>query len=191
MDFDKVIKERKSVRTYKPKRVAFGDILEAINASIQGPFASNQNNIKFIIIEDEKIIAKIAHHADQLWINEAPALIIVCADNTHLEAQYGERGKDYSKQQAGAAINTILLKLTDLGLASCWVGAFSYEIIKELLKIPAHIHIEAIIPVGYEKGSIKKPKKQDIQAVLRWENWMQGRRPALFEPGPHYKKELF
>ena len=54
MKFDDVVKERKSVRSFKPKRVAFGDLLEAIDCAMQGPFAGNMENLKFIIIEDEK-----------------------------------------------------------------------------------------------------------------------------------------
>jgi nitroreductase len=187
MDFDKVVKERKSVRNYKSKGVKFEHLLEAVDAALQGPFAGNHNNLKFIIVEEAKTIKNIAKHCGQAWVNEAPALIIVCSDGTQLEKQYYERGKDYSKQQAGAAIAAILLKLADLKLSSCWVGAFDYEIIKELLKIPAHIHIEAIIPAGYEKGSAKKPRKSELQNVLRWENWNNYRRPALFETGPMHK----
>lgn len=187
MDFDKVIEERRSVRKFKPKRVKFGDIPEAIDCAIKGPFAGNINNLKFLIIENEKTIKTIAKHTNQTWINEAPALILVCADETHLINQYGERGKDYSRQQAGAAINTLILKLTEIGINSCWVGSFSYEIIKEILKIPDHIHIEAIIPVGYEKGKAKKPRKQELETVLRWENWNTYKRPTIFKEAPMYK----
>ena len=47
---------------------------------------------------------------------------------------HGERGRIYARQQAGAAINTLLLKLTDLGLQSCWVGSYDDEKIRELLE---------------------------------------------------------
>ncbi|MCU0642416.1 MAG: nitroreductase family protein [archaeon] len=184
MDFDKVIQERKSVRCFKNKIVNFGTVIEAIDSAIQGPFAGNFNNLKFVIVESEKTIDNIAKQASQTWINQAPTLIIVCSEDMHLENQYGARGKDYARQQAGAAIATILMKLTDLGLSSCWVGAFNYEIVKEMLKIPAHVHIEAIIPVGYEKGSLKKPRKTPIEGVLRWENWNTTRRPPLFREAP-------
>jgi len=188
MNFDKVIEERHSARAFKPKRVKFGDILEAIDASIKGHFAGNINNLKFVIVEDEQKIKKISKHADQTWINEAPAVIIVCADDLRLENMYGKRGYEYSRQQAGAAINTLILKLTDLGINSCWVGAFDYEIMKEILKIPQNIHIEAIIPVGYEKGKAKRERKQELETAIRWEDYKTLKRPSLFEEAPVYKK---
>jgi nitroreductase len=187
MDFNKVINERHSVRKFKPKSVKFEDILEAIDCAIKGPFAGNQNNLKFLIVEDKKTIPLLAKHASQDCICEAGAVIVVCSDDTQLEHQYGERGKDYTRQQAGAAISTIILKLTDLGIDSCWIGSFDYEIIKEMLKIPQSIHIEAMITVGYEKGTCKKPRKQELETVLRWENWNNRNRPPFFKEGRMYK----
>jgi len=187
MDFDKVIEERHSVRMFKSKKVDFGDILEAIDCAIKGPFAGNQNNLKFVIVEDKKTIATLAKHASQEYVNEASAVILVCSDDTQLEQQYGERGKDYSRQHAGAAINTLILKLTDLGINSCWVGSFDYEITKEVLKIPQSVHIEAMIPVGYERGKCKKPRKQELETVIRWENWNNKKRPTFFKEAPLHK----
>ena len=188
MDFDSVIGARHSSRTFKPKRVAFGDILDSIDAAIKGPFAGSMNNLKFIVVEDNKIIKAIAKHASQAWINEASAVVVICADDINLENQYGKRGYDYSRQQAGAAINTLMLKLTDLGINSCWIGAFDYEIVKEILKIPQNIHIEAIVPVGYEKGKGKKERKLDLESVTRWEDFKTTKRPTIFHEAPAYKK---
>lgn len=187
MDFDKVIDARHSSKSFKAKRVHFGDILDAIDAAIKGPFAGNMNNLKFIIVEDEKAIKSISKHASQTWINEASAVVVICADDINLENQYGKRGYDYSRQQSGAAINTLMLKLTDLGINSCWIGAFDYEIMKELLKIPQNIHIEAIIPIGYEKGERKKERKLDLESVTRWEDFKTAQRPTIFKEAPIHK----
>jgi len=188
MDFDKVIEERHSVRSFKPKKVNFADILEAVDSAIKGPFAGNLNNLQFLIVENSKTITLLAKHTNQSWVNESPVLVLICSDDTHLENQYGERGKDYSRQQAGAAINTFILKLADLGIDSCWVGSFDFEIVKEILKIPQNIHIEAMIPAGYEKGKTKKPRKQNLENVLNWETWNNGLRPPLFNEAPLRKR---
>ena len=106
----------------------------------------------------------------------------MCSDDSHLENIYGERGRSYNKQQAGAAIQTVLFKLVDLGLAATWVGAYTDEFVKNSLGIPAHIQIEAVIPVGYEKAERfkKEKKKKRLENVIYWEKWEQDKRPALF-----------
>jgi hypothetical protein len=39
-----------------------------------------------------------------------------------------------------------------------------------------------VIPIGFEgEGVKKKEKKKDLENVLYWEEWGNGRRPAPFE----------
>lgn len=183
MELDTIIKKRKSVRDFTKKKPSWKSILEAIDAANQGPFAGNHNYFKFIIIEEKDTIKKLAKIAEQPWISQSSILLIVCSDDTHLENLYGERGRIYSRQQAGAVIQTILLKLVDFSLSACWVGAFTDEIIKQSLKIPQHIQIEAIIPVGYEdkKEKQQKPRKKELENSLYWEKWGTTHRPPLFK----------
>jgi nitroreductase len=182
MDFDKVVEKRHSVHSFKKKKASWKDALEAIDAAIKGPFAGNINTLRFIIIENKKKIKELAKHSHQSFISETGLVIVACSDDTHLENQYGERGRVYNKQQAGAAIMTLFLKLTDIGLSTCWVGAFEDEKIKSVLGIPEHIQVEAILPIGYKKPTkATKKRKSKLEDVLRWESWEQKRRPALFE----------
>ena len=184
MEFDSVVEKRMSVRSFKNKKVSWKDIMDAIDFSIKGPFADGVNTLNFLIIEEPDKINKIAEFADQTWINESSILVVVCSDDTHLENLHGERGRVYSRQQGGAAISTFLLKLTDMGLSGCWVGSYSDELIKQFLKIPSHIQVEAIISVGYSSGkSEKKKQKKNLEHSIFWEEWNERNRPSLIQEG--------
>lgn len=180
MEFDEVIKKRHSVRNFKNKRVSWKLILKAIDSALQGPFANNLNTLSFIVIENAETIKRIADIAEQDWINDSSAVLVVCSNTEPLEQLYEERGRIYSKQQAGSAISTLLLKLTDLKIAGCWVGAFDEEKLRLLLKVPKETEIEAIIPVGYEEGKTPKKRKRDLDTVLFWEEWGERKRPTFF-----------
>lgn len=183
MDLDTAIEKRHSSRSFKSKKASWKSVMEAIDSANQAPFSDNRNNLKFIILENEKTISKIAEFAEQIWINEASILVIVCSNDSNLENMHGDRGRIYSRQQAGAAIQNLLLKLTDLGLNSCWVGSYKDEFIKQLLKIPMHIQIEAVIPVGYESKKPEKKRKQSLDNILYWEKWDEKKRPAFIQEG--------
>jgi nitroreductase len=185
MEFDVIVKKRKSARAFSKKKVSWKNILEAVDAALQGPFAGNQNNLRFLIVEKQETIKAIAKLCEQEWISQAQTLILVLSNDINLENMYGERGRIYSRQQAGAAIQTILLKLTELGLGSCWVGAYSDELLKSKLEIPQHIQIEAVIPVGYSDEKTPKKNKKELENALYWERWEQIRRPTNFEPVRH------
>ena len=177
MEFDKVIQKRVSVREFKNKKVPWHKVLDAIDSALQGPFAGNTNNLRFIIVEDENTKKVMSKHSQQNWVEDAKFVIVVCSDPPKLERLYEERGEYYSRQQAGAAVNTIMLKLADLKIGSCWVGAYSDELLKQKLKIPGHIHIEAMIAVGYPKEKVKKPDKYTLENTIRWNTWDNENKP--------------
>ncbi len=181
MEFDEVVRERKSVRGFTQKKVDWKNILDAVDVAIQGPFAGNHNHIKFLIVEDDKMINELAKMCEQTWIGEAQAVVIVVSDDTTLENLYHERGRVYSRQQAGAVISTFLLKLVDLGLGACWVGAYSDKDIKLSLKIPEDMQIEAVIPIGYDREHLERKKKKNIESCIFWERWGDSRKPGPFE----------
>jgi nitroreductase len=186
MELAQAINKRKSTRSFKKKSTDWRDILEAIDSANQAPFAGNQNHLKFIIVQNKNTIKELAKHSSQTWIAESQLLIIVCSDDSHLEEHYGERGRIYGKQQAGAAIENLLLRLTDLGISSCWVGAFTDELVRNCLKIPSHIQVEAIIPTGYAQSSEPKKKKKSLEDTIYWEKWDSSRKPTIFKEKPGY-----
>jgi len=183
MEFDDVIKKRISIRNFGKKKVKWADVLEAVDSSLQGPFAGNKGNLNFLIVEDEKKIKDISKFCNQDWISQMSILVIVCSNDEQLESVYGLRGRVYSRQQAGASIQTLIFKLTDMGLDSCWVGAYDDSMIRKRLEIPKYIQIEAVIPIGYrsEKEKHEKKGKRNLDNSLFWDKWDQSKRPSLFE----------
>ncbi|MEK6855780.1 MAG: nitroreductase family protein, partial [Nanoarchaeota archaeon] len=187
-------KKRRSVRSFKNKAVSWKRLMDAVDAANKAPSAGSNQNMKYILVEHPEKIETLAKLADQLWINEAQAVIIVCSDDKQLENLYGERGRIYSRQQAGAAIEHILLKITELGLSACWIGAYDDDMLRSHFGIPESQQIEAIIPIGYEKPTARakahKEKKKSLSQTVYWEEWGQGNRPALFkEPSIHHEPE--
>ena len=172
MDLDKAIMRRRSVRSFSEKKVRWDYILEAIDAANQAPFAGNINSLKFIIVEKQELKDKLAAHSQQLWISKASHIVVVASNKKHLENLYNERAEKYVRQQAGAAIENFLLKITDFKLASCWIGAFDDEAIKKDLGIPKEYEVEALLPVGHilkKKILLKKPRKNRLDTSVYWE----------------------
>ena len=172
MELDKAINCRHSVRNFKKtKKPDYRQIITAVEAATKVPLAGNHPSLRYILVQDREKIKKLAEAAVQDFIKEASFVVVVCSDKKFLEKSYYERGKTYSRQQAGASIQNLLLKLTDLGLSGNWIGAFSNETVKNLLKIPEDIDIEALIPIGYELDKEKQKPKPDLDIVLFFDEW--------------------
>lgn len=172
MDLDKAIKERHSARRFKSKKPDWKKIIEAIESGNKAPLAGNIQTVKFILVSDKEKIAELAEAATQDFVATAEYILVVCSDNDQIKRSYDERGEKYSRQQAGAIIENFLLKITELGLATCWVGFFSEETVKNSLQIPDEVEVEAMFPIGYEMPpSSKQRKKPDLDDVLYFDVW--------------------
>ena len=174
MDIDKAIKERHCVRRFKSRAPDWRDIIKAIDFARLAPLAGNIPTLKFIIVTEQDKIQQIAEACQQDFIATAKYLVIVCTDPTQCVRSYEERGNKYCSQQAGAALENFFLKLTDLGLSTCWAGAFPDEEVKRILHVPENATVEGIFPIGYEmppKAKQKaKPKLDDILYFNTWKN---------------------
>lgn len=176
MKFDDVIKERHSVRRFSTKSVKWDEVIEAIDAANTGPLAGNIPVLKFIIVDNKEKIAKLAEASQQDFVSDAEYVLIVCTKMDELRLAYKETAEMYARQQAGAAIENFLLKITDMGLGSCWVGAFVEDQVKQIVSIPYKddVQVEAILPISYEMIKTgKRAKKTDLTNVLYFNKWKE------------------
>jgi nitroreductase len=166
MDLDRAIQSRKSVRKFNSKKPDWRDIIECIDVARYAPMAGNNYTLKFIMVDDPDIIQKLADAANQPFIAQAHYVVVVCTNPSRTVNAYGERGKRYCRQQAGAAIQNFLLKIQEKGLATCWVGAFVDNLVKRAVNIPEDINVEAIFPIGYEYSKTRPRLKIEIDRIL-------------------------
>ncbi len=151
MDVLEAIKGRRSVRAFKNQDVSQELVEKLVDAARWAPSAGNIQPWEFIIVRRPEIKRGLAEAAlHQTFVEEAPVVIVVCADESRSSKGYGVRGKTlYCIQDTAAAVQNINLAAYSLGLGTCWVGAFREEEARKILKVPRGIRPVAIIPVGY------------------------------------------
>ena len=159
MSFDELLKKRASIRNFSDKKPSEEQILDIIEAGNLAPSPGNLPIANYIIIEDQEKISKIADACQQEFIKKAPIVIVINSNPENIKIMYDKRAEKYVHQQIGAAIENMLLKIADLKLASCWVGAYSEITIRNILKIPDKIEIEAVLPIGYQSKIDKTTQK--------------------------------
>ncbi len=126
--------------------------------------------LKFLIVKNKEKIQGIANASEQSFIATTDYVVVIYSDPSRLINLFSERGKRYSRQQAGAAIENFWLSLIDKGLSTCWVGHFDDDMIKKLLKIPNKMELEAVFPIGYDSGKTKRRKRLDLDRILYFDS---------------------
>jgi nitroreductase len=105
-------------------------------------------------------------------LEEAPVVIVVCADEKRAEQNYGARGKNlYCLQDTAAAVQNILLTAFSLGLGSCWIGAFKEGEARKVINAPKEMRPIALIPIGYPNEVPPPRKRRPLSEIKRKETF--------------------
>lgn len=147
--FDDVIRSRHAVRSYQNKCVPREDILDILETTRFAPSAKNQQNWRFTIIENEDLRHKMVEACNKTeMIGKVPTIVVAWAtDDKMMMCKQSTASVNVS-----IALTFMMLKATDLGIATCWWGAFDPEKVKQLLGLPAEATVVAVMPMGYEDG---------------------------------------
>jgi nitroreductase len=166
MQLKDAIEKTHNVKKFSNKKPDWRDILECIDTARFTPMAGDNFTLKFILVDDEKSIQRLADAAQQPFIADTQYVVVICSNPKRTKILYKERGEIYSRQQAGAAIQNILLAITEKKLATYWVRHFVEDLVKKELGIPDEINVEAMLPIGYEFGKTKKRAKIDLDNII-------------------------
>ena len=173
MEVFEAIKGRRSIRAFKEQNVSEETIKKLIESATWAPSAGNIQPWEFIIVKERETKIRLSEAAlNQEFLEEAPVLIIVCANEIKSSQRYGTRGTTlYCIQDTAAAIQNIHLVAFSLGLGTCWVGAFDESQAREILHVPEGIRPVAMIPVGYPNEKPTLRRRQPICEIVHSETF--------------------
>ncbi len=190
MDLDSCIRDRRSCRSYTTKRVSIDVIGELLEAATYAPSAGNRQNWMFVVVMDEdKKYALAMASAKQLWMTEASAFIVVCDRKKEVVELYPDKGELYAVQNCSLAIENLLLKGHDLGLGTCWIGAFDVAAVRTALSIPDDVEPEAIITLGYPEKFEREAERHPVDVVTFFDEYGNKKLDeSIFPLAKHMKK---
>jgi nitroreductase len=173
MEVMEAIINRRSIRVFTKSYVSEEMVEKLIEAARWAPSAGNVQPWDFVVVRESKTKAALAEAAlGQMFICEAPAVIVVCANGGLSSQRYGVRGETlYCLQDTAAAIQNIHLVACSLGLGTCWVGAFQEDEVRRVLNVPHGVRPVAIIPVGYPAEKPEPRKRRPLRAIVHHETY--------------------
>jgi nitroreductase len=169
MDVMKAIRNRRSIRRFKDEAIPGEMIDKLAEALIWAPSAGNLQARKFYFIEDKTVQRAIVEAAlGQSFIAKAPLVVVGCTDS-RIVNRYGSRGTDlYTIQDVSISIMCMMLTAHEMGLGSCWVGAFHEDKVAEVLGVPDYLTPVAIVPVGVPVKMPSAPPRLDVDEAVSW-----------------------
>jgi len=172
MEIREAVERRRSVRSYTPKEVSADAVEALVKTSYKAPSAGDIHPYRVVVVRNSskrKALAKASQ--EQEFVAEAPVSLVFFVDLDSAQRHYGERGaKLYSLLDVGAAVENLMLSAVDMGLGTCWVGAFDEQAVGRLLKAPPGWRAVSIITLGWPSGGDKHKPPPPFAEMLRSEN---------------------
>lgn len=169
MNVKKAILERKSIRKYKKDMPSDKQIFEVLDAARLAPSGTNAQPCRYKIIksEKEKDLLKKDNIMKQNFVYDAPVLIVCCADpNVYKKTSFDSENEVRAIRDLSIASSFLVLRATELGLGTCYIGWIDKEKIKETLDLPRNFVVPFIITLGYSGEDRKILQKKDLKDLL-------------------------
>ena len=163
------IQKRFSVRKFLNKPVEQEKIDTLLEAARLAPSASNKQTWHFVVIRDQekrKQLTNICRR--QKFVSEAPITIAVCNSNLDYIMTCGQKAPVIDGAIAG---EHIVLQAVELGLGSCWIGAFYHDKMAELINLPQGYEIIGLLPIGYPAVEKGNRNLKSIEEVVSYDSF--------------------
>ena len=158
------ILSRRSIRRYEKKEIPEDVLNQILEAGRNAPSAANMQPIRFIILKDHEFKKKLSTIFSR-FLKEAPVAIVGCAD---VKARLTGR---WAVVDATIAMQNMVIAAWNLGVGSCWIGAFNQKKVKEKLKIPEKWKVVALMTLGYPAEQPKTRKKKTFEKMFSFESF--------------------
>ncbi len=162
-----VVRQRRSVRRYRPDPVPQAKIDHVLEAARLAPSWANGQCWTFIVVTDPKVKRRLAEAGNE-WIEQAPTIIAACAD----PEKSGVKGdQQYYLLDIGIALEHLVLAAADEGLATCWIGWFDEKTAKGALGVPDDVRVVALTPLGYPEEAPEARPRRSLGEIVRRDRW--------------------
>ncbi len=176
METFEAIKQRRAVKHYDPEhQMTQEEIDQLITLAKLSPTAFNQQNYRFVLVQDKNIREQIREAAHgQAQVTDASLLIVICADTkawekqplrywanapaevqsymqTAIDAYYRDKEqvqRDEAMRSAGITAQTIMLAAKSMGYDSCPMDGFDFDKVGNIINLPDDHAIAMFVVVG-------------------------------------------
>lgn len=171
MKFIELAEKRCSIRGYKDDPVQEELLNEVLQAGNLAPTAKNLQPFHFIVVRDDARLDELAKSYPAPFFREAPVVIVICVEPAKGWIRERTDHKNYSEVDAAIAIDHMTLAATDLGLGTCWIGAFDPSVVRDVMGLPDDVEPIAMLPLGYPNMEGRPKARKPLEELVRYDSW--------------------
>lgn len=164
MDIIEGLLRRRSGRDYTADAISAETLKEVLRAGLLAPSGKNQKPVELIAVTERSALEALSackNFGSGMLKTAAAAVVVI-----------GNTASDTWVEDGSVAMTCMMLRATELGLANCWVqlrsrkstrpGVTAPEAARELLQIPEHYGILAVLSLGNPAVQPEPRRPEDV-----------------------------
>ena len=165
MEFSEVINERYSVRGYLDKEVEKEKLEYVLKAATIAPTGVNAQPFKVFVIDTKKYKQELSEIYGAKWFVEAPYVLCVVAELNKAWTRPWD-GKNISDIDATIVMDHMILAATDVGLGTCYIGAFKKNKAHQFLNLDENEEAVLFTPLGYGNAEPRDTPRKELDEFV-------------------------
>ena len=170
MEFFDTVRARHSYRgKYADTKIPREHLTQIMQAGLDAPSGCNKQTVSLIGVDAPALLQRLLAVMDPPTCADAPALICVLTKKRIAYRDGCGVNRVYNVQDYSAAIENMLLAITALGYASCWIEGHITDAdrqgaqMAEMLGVPAEYELICVLPVGRPLEEPKLVYKREFE----------------------------
>ena len=154
--------------------ISRNDLQTILEAARLAQSAANRQPWHFIVVTDKTILEKLVQAAH--WPNRPPQsavstapTVIVCVADPEMSRKVGPF--DGYLVDLTIAIENMALTAWELGIGSCWIGAFQEDKVKTLLHIPETLRVVSLLTLGYADEQPRPKNRKGLNEIIHYQQY--------------------
>ena len=175
MEVMQAIKDRRSVRRYKPDPVSDEAVNAVLEAARWAPSWANTQCCRFVIVRDREMRERLAgtvkpetNRAGEA-MKDAPVVVVACAElgkaGHYKGEQLTDKG-DWFMFDVALAMQNLVLAAHANGLGTVHTGLFEAKEVARILEVPEGVAVVEMTPLGYPDEEPSAPRRKELADIV-------------------------
>ena len=173
MEFEQLLKERRSIRAYKKEAVSHELLEKIVTEAQQAPSWANMQASRTYVVEDPEFLEEFRLKAlpegnVKKTLNAALLVTTFVKDTVafHDGKPYTELGNKWGAYDLGLHDAYLVLAASNAGYDTLIMGIRDADVIRNMLKIPENEQIMSVIAVGKRASDVMEKPRKELDEVV-------------------------
>lgn len=197
LNVKEAVASRRSIRRYKPDPIPREQLEEILSLALKAPSANNLQPWRIAVVQDPTLKERLREAANhQAQVSAAPTVLVIYSDMKDtlerveeifhpgfapeevavraegIRKMWSSRGEQereaWGAGQAYILLGYLTLLLKAYGYDSNPMGGFNAAKVKEVLGLPEHVTVAALLPTGIAAEEGYSHHRHKLNRVVQW-----------------------